>query len=293
MRRSQFEAALSRAINAGLHRSSPHSRFDTIEPACRYDTDRGPVFVKTGEPQAHDRFAAEAAGLKALAATQTVRTPKVFAVGRWDAGAFIAIEWITLGAPTRSSEAVLGEQLAWQHRSTQAQFGWDRDNTIGMTPQPNAPCNDWVTFFREHRLRFQLDLAERNGAPRELLDRGQALCERLGAFFSTYRPRPSLLHGDLWSGNWGADADGSPVIFDPAVYYGDREADIAMTRLFGGFGNAFYAAYQSTWPLDPEFEVRCTLYNLYHVLNHFNLFGGGYLSQAQRMIDQLLAETGE
>ncbi|MBI5783586.1 MAG: fructosamine kinase family protein, partial [Gammaproteobacteria bacterium] len=146
---------------------------------------------------------------------------------------------------------------------------------------------DWVEFWREHRLGFQLEMAARNG--RNLMRKGERLMSELGEFFRSYRPAPSLLHGDLWGGNVGA-AGQRPVIFDPAVYYGDREADIAMTELFGGFSARFYQAYQETWPLDPGYQLRKTLYNLYHVLNHFNLFGGGYGSQAERMIDSLLSE---
>jgi fructosamine-3-kinase len=113
--------------------------------------------------------------------------------------------------------------------------------------------------------------------------------QQLPDFFAGYQPEPSLLHGDLWGGNWGVIADEQPVIFDPAVYYGDREADIAMTRLFGGFGAEFFTAYNEAWPLDSGFERRCDLYNLYHVLNHLNLFGGGYLRQVSDMLDRLLA----
>jgi fructosamine-3-kinase len=218
--------------------------------------------------------------------------PKVLTCGASDEGAYLALEWITLGSPNKASEALLGEQLAWQHRQTNAQFGWERDNTIGATPQPNTWCEEWVTFLRERRLRHQLDLAEAKGADGRCVERGRKLCELLDAFFSSYRPVPSLLHGDLWGGNWGTDDDGLPVIFDPAVYYGDREADIAMTRLFGGFGHAFYTTYQSTWPLDQAAGTRSTLYNLYHVLNHYNLFSGDYLAKAQTMIDRLLAELG-
>ncbi|MGH8178739.1 MAG: fructosamine kinase family protein, partial [Steroidobacter sp.] len=275
--RHSIEAALSHALDASVDQHSARAvGGGSINEARRFHTDRGPIFVKSGAVSSREVFAAEAAGLHALAHTQTVRTPKVLAVGSWEQGAFIALEWIRLGPSTRSSEAVLGEQLAWQHRTTQPQFGWARDNTIGATPQPNTLCNEWVTFFRERRLRYQLTLATRNGADGELSERGERLCESLDAFFATYHPTPSLLHGDLWGGNWGTDEDGLPVIFDPAVYFGDREADIAMTRLFGGFGHAFYAAYQSTWPLDPDVAVRSTLYNLYHVLNHYNLFGGDY-----------------
>ena len=116
--------------------------------------------------------------------------------------------------------------------------------------------------------------------------------EALPAFFGAYAPRPSLLHGDLWSGNAAADETAAPVIFDPAVYYGDREADIAMTELFGGYARAFYEAYNAAWPLDAGYTVRKTLYNLYHVLNHLNLVGGGYRAQAEGMIAELLAEVG-
>jgi fructosamine-3-kinase len=264
----------------------------SISQCWRYETARGPLFVKAGASGSARALEGEAAGLNALARTAAVRVPKVVTCGVCDEGAYLALEWITLGSPTKASEALLGEQLAWQHRQTNAQFGWERDNTIGTTPQPNAWCEQWVTFLRERRLLHQLDLAAAKGADARTIERGRRLCELLDAFFSSYRPVPSLLHGDLWGGNWGTDDDGLPVIFDPAVYYGDREADIAMTRLFGGFGHAFYTTYQSTWPLDPAAGTRSTLYNLYHVLNHFNLFGGDYLAKAEAMIDRLLAELG-
>src|SRR5262249_15190673 len=154
-----------------------------------------------------------------------------------------ALEWIDFGTGTHRSEALLGERLAVQHRASSERFGWERDNTIGSTPQSNDWSPDWVEFFRERRLRAQLDLARRNAQTGRLQERGMRLIELMDAYFSSYRPVPSLLHGDLWGGNWGTDSTGAPVIFDPAVYYGDREADIAMTRLFGGFSNAFYTAY--------------------------------------------------
>ncbi len=235
---------------------------------------------------------AESAGLKALASAQAVRVPQVLLQGRFADGAYLALEWIDFTRPSRATEATLGEQLAWQHRCTHPKFGWDRDNTIGSTPQRNALCERWDEFYRERRLRFQLDLAKSRGAEPSVIERGYQLCERIPDFFKTYQPSASLLHGDLWGGNWGSDEDGLPVIFDPAVYYGDREADIAMTKLFGGFGHAFYAAYQSTWAMDSGASVRVPLYNLYHVLNHYNLFGGAYLQQAHTMIDALLAEVG-
>jgi fructosamine-3-kinase len=178
------------------------------------------------------------------------------------------------------------------HRHTADRFGWSRDNTIGSTPQINHTDEAWTTFFRERRLRFQLDLAASRGAPAALIDRGARLLEGLPGFFSVYQPAASLLHGDLWGGNWGCDGDGQPVLFDPAVYFGDRETDLAMTELFGGFDDRFYQSYRQSWAIDPGYSTRKVLYNLYHVLNHFNLFGGGYARQAQGMIDTLIAELG-
>ena len=293
MKDKTIAAALTRAVGVPIdERSKRAVSGGSISQCWRYETARGPLFVKTGAAGAADALACEAAGLHLLARTNAVRVPKVVTCGTCDEGAYLALEWITLGTPTKASEALLGEQLAWQHRQTHARFGWDRDNTIGATPQPNTWSEQWVTFLRERRLLHQLELAVGKGADARIVDRGRRLCELLDAFFSSYRPVPSLLHGDLWAGNWGTDEDGLPVIFDPAVYYGDREADIAMTRLFGGFGHAFYTTYQSTWPLDQAAGTRSTLYNLYHVLNHYNLFGGDYQTKAGTMIDRLLAELG-
>ena len=238
-------------------------------------------------------FEAEAAGLEALRLADAVRVPRALSVGAQAGTAWLALEWIQSGALSRATDSLLGEQLARQHRSSQPAFGWNRNNTIGSTPQLNDWEDSWVAFFRDRRLQFQLSLAEQNGYGGRLQKRGGALLARLDEFFSSYRPLPSLLHGDLWGGNRIADERGQPVIFDPAVYYGDREADLAMTRLFGGFGAGFYSAYEGAWALDAGAAARVDLYNLYHVLNHLNLFGGGYLGQATAMIDSLLAELGQ
>ncbi len=263
-----------------------------ISESYRWESRHEPLFVKVADSARLPMLEAEAAGLNELAQANGVRVPTVRAVGTTGEHAYLALEWIELGAATTASEMRLGEQLAWQHRVSARSFGWHRDNAIGSTQQPNAWSNDWVTFFRERRLGYQLELARRNGHDRQLGPRGTKLLELMGAFFASYQPVPSLLHGDLWGGNWASDAAGNPVLFDPAVYFGDREADIAMTRLFGGFGNAFYTTYHATWPLDQAAGTRRALYNLYHVLNHLNLFGGSYLAQAQWMIDRLLAELG-
>jgi protein-ribulosamine 3-kinase len=235
-------------------------------------------------------FAAEARGLHELRDSHSLRVPEPLCWGADGQSAWLVLEDLALGGS--GDPAALGRGLAGLHRVTQAQFGWVQDNTIGSTPQINSPEPDWVVFWREHRLRFQLDLAARQGYDGRLRERGERLLGEFPRLFAAYRPVGSLLHGDLWSGNYAYTREGEPVIFDPAVYYGDREADLAMTELFGGFGRAFYAAYCEAYPLDEGYAVRKTLYNLYHVLNHLNLFGGGYLSQAQAMIDRLLSELG-
>jgi fructosamine-3-kinase len=234
---------------------------------------------------------AEAAGLRELAGAAALRVPNVLAVGVAGSQAFLALQWIDFRAASSRTEARLGEQLARQHRVTAPGFGWNRDNTIGASPQHNAWIDDWARFFAERRVGFQLDLAVQQGQSGRLIDRGRSLCERLDVLLRGHHPVPSLLHGDLWGGNWAADEAGRPVVFDPAVYFGDREADLAMTRLFGGFGRAFYDAYESAWPLEAGSMLRFDLYNLYHVLNHLNLFGGGYRGQAEALIDRLLAEV--
>jgi len=247
------------------------------------------AFVKTNSADYADAFAAEADGLEALV-TAGLRAPKPIAHGTAGSEAYLLLEYLELGE--RGDFAALGRMLAQAHARPAPRFGWHRDNSIGATPQRNAWDDDWARFFVRNRLAMQLDLAETNGASSRLLERGRQLGEIAGALFTSYRPVPSLLHGDLWGGNWATDVSGEPVVFDPAVYFGDREADIAMTRLFGGFGPAFYAAYQAAWPLDPAAGTRRGFYNLYHVLNHFNLFGGGYGAQAEGIIERLLAELG-
>ncbi len=249
-----------------------------------------PYFVKLNDAARLGMFEAEAEGLRELAAAKAVRVPQPLCSGRNGAQAFLVMEHVALAHDGGQTQPTLGRQLAVLHRVTRAQFGWQRDNTLGATTQLNAWHDDWVTFYRERRLRYQFDLATARGG--EHLQRlGEDLLERLPTFFSDYRPRPSLLHGDLWSGNAAASVSGEPVIFDPAVYFGDREADLAMTELFGGFSARFYDAYREAWPLDPGYATRKTLYNLYHVLNHFNLFGGGYAAQAEHMLRQLLSEV--
>jgi fructosamine-3-kinase len=248
----------------------------------------GDLFVKTGPPQSAEMFAAEAEGLSELARPAVIRVPEVVGYGLVHETAWLATRWIAFARATRATETKLGEQLAALHAVTAERFGWHRNNTIGLTPQVNDWSDDWVAFYRDHRLGFQLQLAADNGF--SLGEPAARLMQRIPAFFDGYSPAASLLHGDLWGGNWGS-CDGEPVIFDPAVYFGDRESDLAMTRLFGGFGRAFYEAYENNAPLAPGHRQRSDLYQLYHVLNHLNLFGSAYLGRAQALIQNLLRES--
>ena len=245
-------------------------------------------FVKLNRAQLVDMFEAEAAGLAEIAASLSVRVPRPICHGVSGNNSFIVLEYLEL--VSGESANALGQQLANMHQTTRERFGWDRDNTIGSTPQSNTWSDDWIEFYGKQRLLFQLGLPGAQRFGMQLVSAGEELVDNLGVFFESYHPDPSLLHGDLWGGNYATTRNGGPVIFDPAVYYGDREADIAMTELFGGFGRQFYDAYNEAWPLDPGYAVRKTLYNLYHVLNHLNLFGGGYGNQANSMIGRLQSE---
>jgi len=264
-----------------------------INSAYRLQGDDRSYFVKVNNAQGLDMFAAEAAGLQEIIdIAGAPRAPRPVCWGEADRQAYLVLEYVPLGSARPDTMAALGRQLAIMHQADRPYFGWRRDNTIGSTPQINTRCDDWVEFWRKQRLGFQLDLAVRNGYGERLRHKGERLAENLAVFFSDYRPEPALLHGDLWGGNAASDDQGQPVIFDPAVYYGDREADLAMTELFGGFSARFYDAYRETCPLDLGYNTRRTLYNLYHILNHLNLFGRGYLGSAENMLDSLLSELG-
>jgi fructosamine-3-kinase len=259
-----------------------------INQAARVNYGDTSYFVKLNTAGKADMFAAEALGLQELRSSQTLKIPEPVCQGDDGESAWLVLEDLELGG--RGDLAALGAGLAALHRVTRQQFGWDTDNTIGSTLQVNTCHHDWVAFWREHRLQFQLELAAQNGHGGRLQSQGERLLDLFPALFTDYTPEASLLHGDLWSGNYAFTSSGEATIFDPAVYYGDREADLAMTELFGGFGSDFYAAYRADYPVDPGYGVRKTLYNLYHILNHLNIFGDAYRSQAYRMMDMLLAE---
>ncbi len=261
-----------------------------INAAYRLQAEHRSFFVKLNRPERLPMFAAEATGLQALAQTRTIRVPELIACGNTSEHAFLVLEYIALNKLNTRSEQLLGQQLAQLHRQKQAYFGWHRDNTIGSTAQVNGHYHDWLTFWQEQRLSYQLALAAERGYGGRLQALGEQLGRNLKPLFSGYRPQPALVHGDLWGGNAAADEQGNPVIYDPACYFGDRETDIAMTELFGGFSPAFYQAYQAAYPLDPGYDRRKALYNLYHILNHLNLFGQDYLHQAENMLSKLLAD---
>ena len=263
------------------------------DEAWRWPTRGGDHFVKLAPAPALARLACEAAALATLSATEQVRVPAVFGHGATTTTAWLALEWLDLRPPDAAAEAALGEALALLHGSHAPRFGFAHDNYIGGSPQSNGWLEDGVAFLAKRRLEPQLEIATANGYGGILEERGRRLIEALPTFFTDYRPVPSLLHGDLWAGNRAMVAEGAPVVFDPAAYYGDREAEIAMTRLFGGFGAPFYAAYQAGSPLDAGAATRERLHSLYHVLNHLNLFGRNYLAQARSLIDRLLAAAGQ
>jgi len=259
-----------------------------ISGAFRCEDSRGcNWFMKINEASFIEAFEAEEAGLLELGKAKMLRVPQVAAHGVNTGRSWLLLEWLDMQPGNELAARGLGVALAEMHRISAGAYGWDRNNFIGATPQLNQPEDNWTGFYCEHRLLPQARLAENNGAPREFVHKLRQFAYQLPKMLADYRPEPSLLHGDLWGGNWAQLGDGTPVIFDPAVYYGDRETDLAMTRLFGGFPATFYEGYAAEWPLARGHEWRNTLYQLYHVLNHFNLFGGAYLSQADRMLDQL------
>lgn len=245
-------------------------------------------FVKFNKADCFAMFESEVEGLLELAASNTVRVPHPVCWGVIANQAYLVLKYLDLQPVDENAMVLLGQQLAYLHKTINPTFGWHRDNTLGTTPQINVVHTDWILFWRQHRLKPQLDLAAKNGYGGSLQRNGERLMERFTALFENYHPTPALLHGDLWIGNVGCTLNRQPVIYDPAVYYGDRETDLAMTELFGGFSPRFYQAYQDIYPLHEGYPLRRQLYKLYHILNHLNLFGSSYLKQAEQVIDNLL-----
>ncbi|MEJ2064914.1 MAG: fructosamine kinase family protein [Reinekea sp.] len=250
--------------------------------ACR--TDHGDFFIKLNQPSRCDMADAERMALQELDLKSGFKVPTVYGVVSNQQYSALILEHINLSALSGAGYYLAGEKLAQMHRCHQPYFGWIRDNYIGTTLQPNTRSGSWLAFLLNDRLKFQIELLNN----RNLNELAMALPRCLTILFKGYESAPSLIHGDLWSGNIAADTTGQPVVFDPACYYGDREMDLAMTELFGGFPQSFYQGYNAVWPLDTGYEQRKPVYQLYHILNHANLFGGDYVDRAERMLRRIL-----
>jgi fructosamine-3-kinase len=240
-------------------------------------------FLKSGSPT--QMYHCEASGLQELAKANVIRVPQVFLAEE----SFILMEDIRSGAKKNHFFESFGRKFAQLHQYHSESFGFYEDNFIGSTPQKNITRDEeainWTSFFMNNRLLFQFRLAEQNGYATDKLRRGfHLLEEKIEDILKGSEEKPSLLHGDLWGGNYLCDESGEPVLIDPAVFYGHREADLAMTRLFGGFSPEFYQAYQEEYPLPEGASDRENLYMLYHVMNHLNLFGPGYYAQTERLL---------
>lgn len=258
-----------------------------IANGCRLETDSAPYFLKYGDEDVARTFPGEARGLDALRqADSPITVPEVVDVAEpeGDRPGFLVMEWINAGRQGRHFWRTFGRGLAEMHRTTADAHGFDADNYIGRLPQSNTWTDDWAEFFRNERLEPQVERARSNGRWRSDWDR---LLDRLYTRLDRILPadaEPSVLHGDLWKGNYMTTATGEPALIDPATYYGHREADLAMTELFGGFEAEFYDAYREAWPLDDGYETRRDVYNLYHLINHLNHFGDGYAGSVEKTL---------
>lgn len=249
-------------------------------------TTEGSYFLKWNDRQRYPHmFEKESRGLTLLKSANCINVPKVIHVGEAANLQFIILSFVKSDRRAKNYWSLLGEQLADLHRNTLTHFGLDHDNYIGSLIQRNALTENWIDFFVQHRLEAQLSLAERSGKiTSDIRKRFDALYQRLPGLLP--QEMPALLHGDLWSGNVMVNEMGEPTLIDPAVYYGHREAELAFTQLFGGFEEEFYLAYRNAFPLIPGFNSRTDLYNLYPLLVHVNLFGGGYLQQVENILDR-------
>jgi len=282
-----LEDGLAAALTETLGRRVRVRRLHSLSGGCineaaRVETDVGDWFAKWNAASPPDMFAREAVGLEAMARSGTsLAIPRpVHASERW-----LLTDFLEAGPRPPDFDERLGHGLAELHRATDPRgFGFPHDNYCGATPQPNGWCRDWLEFYRERRLGAQARLAARRGLPMRDLAALERLVERLDGWLGIDPEPPALIHGDLWGGNLHADAAGHPALIDPAAYYGHREAELGMMVLFGGFSERVFAAYDEAWPLQPEWRERLPLYTLYHVLNHYHLFGGGYGRQAMGIV---------
>lgn len=281
-----IQAALEKQLNTSISRYIPASG-GCINHGGEIKTQSGnSYFIKWNDARKFPgMFVAEQQGLERLASTCTIRVPRVIQTFEHDQWQVIVMEYIRTGHPSARYWDLLGQQLAALHRHTSSSFGLDEDNYIGSLPQLNSRKESWTEFFIHNRLDVQLRLARQQGkADMHLQKRFEKLYHKLNEILPS--EPPSLLHGDLWSGNLITDGKGEPCLIDPAVYYGHREAELAFTQLFGGFDDRFYEAYHAGFPLQPGFDKRADVYNLYPLLVHVNLFGGGYLTSVKNILSR-------
>jgi fructosamine-3-kinase len=280
MAKHDLEHVIAQTLGSAVRSSRPVSGGDINSAHEMTLADGRIVFVKSNSVADPTMFAAEARGLAWLAQAGALRVPKVLAVGE----TFLVLERLSAGRRRSDFDERLGRDLAALHRFGAAEFGLDHDNFIGRLPQSNTPAASWPEFYRARRLEPQLRLARDTGLCSSVMARGfdrlfAVLDDRVGP-----AEPPARLHGDLWSGNVIGDEKGVACLIDPAVYGGHREVDLAMMRLFGGFGHHVFAAYEEAWPLSPDHEERVPLYQLYFLMVHVNMFGGPYVAQAERAL---------
>jgi fructosamine-3-kinase len=254
-----------------------------IANAARVATDNGPYFLKWATGSAGETFVAEGTGLRALAAVESslvVPVPIIMMNATSGEPGVLLIDWIDVGSKTLGFWERLGTGLAQLHRETSGErYGFEHDNFIGRLPQRNEPCLSWPEFFLSRRIIPQVEMARERNRWSGSWDRGLSGLQNALPSILPLQPHPSIVHGDLWAGNVLATSDGRAAVVDPAVYRGDREVDLAMSELFGGFSPSFYDAYNASWQIDRGYEGRRDVYNLYHLINHLNHFGSGYAGQ--------------
>jgi fructosamine-3-kinase len=267
-------------LNAKIQRITPVTGGD-INLTYRLETTLGNFFVKTNSLHKFPgMFESEEKGLAAIRKTNSIAVPEVILMGNAENESYLILQWIDAGQSSKISSQQLGHQLTQMHRNTSGQFGFEADNYMGSLHQSNRPHDSWAQFFIEERLQPMVKIA---------VDKKELVKSDMHQFDELYKKLPdlfteepsALLHGDLWGGNYLIGAEGKPYLIDPAVSYGNREFDIAMTTLFGGFDHVFYEAYNQEFPLLPGWQQRLKLWNLYPLLVHVNLFGGMYAKQVR------------
>lgn len=272
--------------NFAVRTVTPVSGGDINQAFQITDSDQA-FFIKLNRASLVDMFSAELLALERLQQSSTIRVPNAYFVGQNEDKSFILMEYLTFSSSGSKQQFAI--DLAKMHQVNSEQYGWQSDNFIGSSLQYNQYTMYWPEFYAEYRLKPQINWLSQKGCSKKLTDLIDAVIVNIDGFFVDYQPKVSLLHGDLWSGNYGFLSDGTPIIYDPASYFGDHEADLAMMELFGSPGKDFFTAYHQEFPIDSGYAVRKKLYNLYHILNHANLFGGAYSSQAASMATSLLS----